>query len=261
MAREADPARLANAANHNDPVSRIVLANLSKTFRFGAQSLVALSNVSLAVTKGELLTLVGPSGSGKTTLLRLVAGLETPDQGRITFDERDVTQVPPEYRGVAMVFQSHALFPHFTAAENLGFGLRLRGIRRSEIQQRVGEMAELLGIAACLGRRPAELSGGEKQRVALGRALIKRPQILLLDEPFGHLDQPRRVQLQRELPALRDRFGTTMLLVTHDPADALALGQRVAVLQEGRLQQIGTAQELRDRPAHPFVAEMFPPPR
>jgi multiple sugar transport system ATP-binding protein len=257
--READPARLAPAANHNEAVSRIVLANLSKTFRSGKQSLVALHNVSLAINSGEVLTLVGPSGSGKTTLLRLVAGLETPDQGRITFDERDVTQIPPEARAVAMVFQSHALFPHFTAAENLGFGLKLRGVRRSEMQQRVGEMAELLGIAACLGRLPAELSGGEKQRVALGRALIKHPQILLLDEPFGHLDPPRRVQLQRELPALRERFGTTMLLVTHDPADALALGQRVAVLQEGRLQQIGTPQELRARPAQPFVAEMFGP--
>jgi len=236
-------------------VSRLVLEQLTKSFSArNGQSVVAVDQLTLALAAGELLTLVGPSGCGKTTTLRLIAGLETPDAGRIKLDGREVNDVSPKERDVAMVFQHHALYPHLTAAENLGFGLRLRGVARAEITTRVRRIAETLGLGDCLLRKPGELSGGERQRVAIGRALIRRPKILLLDEPFANLDAPLRRELRRELLRLHREHELTTLLVTHDQAEALALGDRVAVMNAGRIEQVGTPAELRTQPASPFVA-------
>lgn len=219
----------------------------------------AVRSVSLEVGDGERLAIVGPSASGKTTLLRLVAGLETVDRGRIQVGGADVTADPPRKRNLAMVFQTLALYPHLTAAQNIGFGLRLRGIARDEIQHRTGRIAGRLEITACLERRPFELSAGQRQRVALARALIRKPHILLLDEPFSHLDGPLRRQLCRELRILHEEFQLTSVLVTHNLAEAEALGQRVAVMHHGQIEQVGSVADLRAKPATPFVAEFLQP--
>lgn len=215
---------------------------------------MALQRVWLEVAEREFLAIVGPSGCGKTTTLRLIAGLEAPDAGTISLNGKIVNDVPPAEREVAMVFQSHALFPHLTAFENLALGLKLRRVPQAEAAARVREMAELLGLADCLARRPAELSGGQRQRVALGRALVRRPQVLLLDEPLSNLDAPLRRGLRRELLRLHRELGLTTLLVTHDPAEALALGERVAVMNGGVIEQVATPAELRARPATQLVA-------
>jgi multiple sugar transport system ATP-binding protein len=242
-------------------VSRIVLEDLTKVFSAPDHSPVAaVTGVSLTVAEREVLTIVGPSGSGKSTLLRLIAGLEAPDRGRILIANQDVTWQSPAHRDVALVFQSHALFPHFTAFENLGFGLKLRGTARAEIENRVRELAGQLGLPHCLDRRPGQLSGGERQRVALGRALIRQPKILLFDEPFANLDEPLRAQFQAELPALRERSGAALVFVTHRQEEALALGDRVAVLHKGQLQQVGPPRELFDQPANHFVASFLGSP-
>jgi multiple sugar transport system ATP-binding protein len=234
---------------------RVVLENVSKSFAApGGKSVGAVNNVSLAVADKELLALVGPSGCGKTTLLRLIAGLESVEQGGIHFDGQAVTKWPPQKRNVAMVFQSHALFPHLTGFENIALGLKLRGVARKEIAERVHATAEMLGVIHCLQRPPAELSGGERQRMALGRALVRRPHILLLDEPFSNLDPPLRAQMRTELRNLHAGLATTMIYVTHDQAEALALGDRVAVMNAGRLQQVGPPRELYQAPANRFVA-------
>ena len=240
---------------------RLVLEDVMKSFptRDG-KTIAAVDSVSLAVADRELLAVVGPSGSGKTTLLRLIAGLEAPERGRISFGDENVTWRPPPARAVAMVFQSHALFPHFTAFENIAFGLKLRGVRAGEMSVRVGETAALLGVGHCLERAPGKLSGGERQRVALARALVREPQVLLLDEPFANLDAPLRAQLRSEIPALRARFNPTMILVTHDQEEALALGDRVAVMRKGQVQQIGTPREIYDHPANRFVASFIGAP-
>ena len=188
------------AAMKNPIVTRVELLNVSKTFPgSNGQNVRAANNLSFAVASGELLALVGPSGCGKTTTLRLIAGLETPDEGSISLDGKAVTDVAPKDRDVAMVFQRDALLPHLTAFENLGLGLKLRGVERGEIQQRVSAMAATLGIVECLTRKPGALSGGQRQRVALGRALVRRPKVLLLDEPFANLDAPLRREMRREL--------------------------------------------------------------
>jgi len=240
---------------------RIVLEGVSKSFA-GAEgkSVAAVDRLTLAVQDREWLALVGPSGCGKTTTLRLIAGLETIEAGRILFDETPVRTRPPVDHNVAMVFQSHALLPHLTAYDNLAFGLKLRHLPREEINSRIRETAGMLGITPCLARKPAELSGGERQRVALGRALVRRPTILLLDEPFSHLDEPLRVQLRTELLTLRSRLDTTMVYVTHDQVEALALGDRVAVLRQGKLQQVGSPAEVHDFAANTFVAEFIGSP-
>ena len=241
---------------------RIEFEDVKKTFAVPpGESVAAIEQLSFVIADQELLTVVGPSGSGKTTLLRLIAGLETPDCGRISFDAQPVTYQTAQERNVAMVFQSHALFPHLTAFDNIGLGLRLRKVATEQQRRRVHEVAELLGIVHCLGRVPAKLSGGEKQRVALGRALVREPRILLLDEPFAQLDEPLRLQLQTELPALRARFATTMVFVTHDQSEALALGDRVLILRRGSLQQIGPPQEVYAQPANQFVASFIGSPQ
>ena len=241
--------------NENPRVSGIIITNLSKIFPGGkGRGVVAVSGMNLALTSGEWLTVVGPSGGGKTTLLRLIAGLETPDSGSIALDGQELADVPPQERDVAMVFQHHALYPHMTVRENLSFGLRLRRVALAEAGRRVEEIAGRLGLPELLERRPAQLSGGQCQRVALGRALVRRPQVLLLDEPFAHLDAPLRRQLRGLLRELHAESGLTVIHVTHDQAEALTAGGRVAVMAEGALHQIGSVREVHDEPANLVVA-------
>lgn len=214
----------------------------------------ALRDFSLAVEEREFLALVGPSGAGKTTVLRLIAGLEAPDEGTITLAGRVVNDVPPERRNVAMVSQNPALLPHLTVYENLAFGLRLRRRPRAEVDRRVHAVAELLDLRDCLQRLPRALAGGERQRVALGRAMVRDAQVFLLDEPLSQLDAPRRVQMRAELRRLHEQIGATTLLVTHDQSEALTLGDRVAVLHDGALQQVDRPQALYRQPENLFVA-------
>ena len=220
--------------------------------RFGEVRAVAA--IDLEVRPGELLVLVGPSGCGKSTLLRLIAGLEAPTSGEVWIGGRCVDDVAPGDRDVAMVFQSYALYPHMTVAQNLGFGLRVRGARREEIEARVHRTAGLLGLAELLARRPGQLSGGQRQRVALGRAMVRDPGVFLFDEPLSNLDAGLRLRTRDEIAALHQRLGTTMVFVTHDQVEALSLGQRVAVMNRGRLQQVGTPHEVYRRPGNLFVA-------
>src|SRR5262245_12007713 len=215
---------------------------------------VALAELSLSVADRELLAVVGPSGCGKSTLLRLLAGLESPTRGTIRIDGRPVNDRSPQDRNVAMVFQDYALYPHRTVRGNLAFPLEMRRVPSDEIRRRVEAVAGLLAIAPLLERRPAELSGGERQRVAMGRALVREPSVFLLDEPLSNLDAKLRVRVRAEIAELQRRTGTTMLYVTHDQGEAMTLGERVAVLHEGRLQQLAPPRELYARPANLFVA-------
>jgi len=220
----------------------------------------ALRGLDLEVGDGELLVLVGPSGSGKSTALRIVAGLEEPTAGTIRIGSRDVTRLPPASRDVAMVFQSYALFPHLTVEENVGFGLRARRVPRSETRARVADAARVVGCEELLERRPSQLSGGERQRVALARALVREPDVFLLDEPLSNLDAQLRVQTRAELKRLHTRLGATMVYVTHDQVEALTMGDRVAVLDGGILQQVGAPQEVYRRPANRFVGRFVGSP-
>ena len=228
----------------------VVLKGVRK--RFG--DVTAVADVDLEIRPGELMVLVGPSGCGKSTLLRLIAGLEEHDAGQVWIGDRCVDEVAPGSRDVAMVFQSYALYPHMTVAENLGFGLRVRGAGPAEIGRRVSEVAEVLGLGGLLSRRPGQLSGGQQQRVALGRAMVRDPGVFLFDEPLSNLDAALRLQTRDEIAALHRRLGTTMIFVTHDQVEALSLGQRVAVMDRGRVQQLGTPHEIYRRPANLFVA-------
>ncbi|HEV2148060.1 MAG TPA: ABC transporter ATP-binding protein [Longimicrobiaceae bacterium] len=238
-------------------MASIHLEHLDKTYPNGH---VASRDLSLEVADGELLVLVGPSGSGKSTVLRMIAGLELPTGGRIRIGGRDVTRLSPQDRDVAMVFQSYALYPHMTVRDNLGFGLRMRKTPEAELRRRVDAVAESLGIAALLDRRPAQLSGGQRQRVALGRALVREPQAFLLDEPLSNLDARLRVETRAELSRLHRRLGATMVYVTHDQVEAMTLGDRVAVLRDGVLQQVAPPMTLYRRPANRFVAEFIGSP-
>ncbi len=220
--------------------------------RFGAVEVVR--GIDLDVAPGECLVLLGPSGCGKTTLLRLLAGLETPDGGRILIGGRPVEQVPPAQRDVAMVFQNYALYPHFTAFQNIAFPLTSRGVAASEIDARVRDAARRLEVEAFLDRRPAELSGGQQQRVALARALVREPAVFLMDEPLSNLDAQLRVQTRTELKRLQQELGTTTIYVTHDQGEAMTLGTRVALLRAGSVEQVGPPLELYRRPATRFVA-------
>jgi ABC-type sugar transport system ATPase subunit len=242
-------------------VASVVITNLSKAFPDGkGGGVVAVSEVNLTLAGGEWLTVVGPSGGGKTTLLRLIAGLEFPDAGSIAVDGRELGGVPPHARDVALVFQHHALYPHMTVRENLGFGLRLRRVSAATAECQVNEMAGRLGLRECLDRRPAQLSGGQCQRVALGRALVRRPRVLLLDEPLAHLDAPLRRQLREQLRELHQESGLTVMHVTHDQAEALTTGGRVAVMAGGTLPQVGSASEVYDEPASLVVAQFIGSP-
>ena len=232
------------------PARGVALRGVEK--RFG--EVVAVSSVDLEVRPGELMVLVGPSGCGKSTLLRLIAGLDEPTSGEVWIGGRRVDDVEPGGRDVAMVFQSYALYPHMTVAQNLGFGLRVRGMPRAERERRVAEAADALGLGELLSRRPGQLSGGQRQRVALGRAMVRDPGVFLFDEPLSNLDAELRLRTRDEIAALHRRLGTTMLFVTHDQVEALSLGERVAVMDRGRLQQVGTPHEVYRRPSNLFVA-------
>ena len=215
---------------------------------------VAARGVELAIGDGEFMVLVGPSGCGKSTALRMIAGLETPTQGRVLIGDRDVTEVPPQERDVAMVFQSYALYPHMTVRDNLGFGLRMRGTPPTRIAERVEAAAKALGLTAVLDRKPGQLSGGQRQRVALGRAIVREPMVFLFDEPLSNLDAKLRLETRAELARLHRRLGATMVYVTHDQEEALTLGTRVAVMNEGRVEQVGPPLEVYRRPETVFVA-------
>ncbi len=232
-------------------MSEIQLHHVTKSFASGKS---ALDAIDLVIREGERVAVLGPSGSGKTTLLRLIAGLETLTSGMIRIDGRDMDGVPPYRRDVAMVFQSPALYPHLNVFANMAFSLKPRRVPRSERQTRVAAVATMLGVQDLLNRRPAGLSGGERQRVALGRAVVRRPRILLLDEPFSGLDLPLRTALREEVLELHQRFGSTLVHVTHDQGEALSLGQRIAVLDQGRLIQFGPPREIYESPANRFVA-------
>lgn len=237
-------------------MARVVLDNISKSFRSAQDgaSVLAVQELSLEVADGELLVLVGPSGCGKTTTLRLIAGLEDPTAGTLRIGDRAVNSLAPAERDVALVFQNLTLFPHLNVREHLALGLELRRLSAGEIQRRVEETLEMLGLASCRHALPEELSGGQRQRVAFGRALIRRPSVLLLDEPFSHLDAPLRAQLRRELAGLHRELRTTMIFVTHDQAEAMILGQRMGVMDQGRLRQLSGPLEVYRQPQSRFVA-------
>ena len=220
----------------------------------------ALDTVSLAVADGEFLVLVGPSGCGKSTLLRAVAGLEGLDSGRVLIGNADVTRKPAGERDIAMVFQNYALYPQMTVRDNIEFGLKSRRMSATERRERVAEVAALLGLGSLLSRRPAELSGGQLQRVAMGRAIARRPQAFLMDEPLSNLDAQLRSSMRAELARMRERLKVTTIYVTHDQVEAMTLGERVAVMREGTIQQCDTPRRLFDRPCNTFVATFIGSP-
>jgi ABC-type sugar transport system ATPase subunit len=232
-------------------VASVAFEHVDKVFPGGV---VALEDLCLEVADGELLAVVGPSGCGKSTVLRLLAGLEAPTRGTIRLGGRAVNDLSPQARNVAMVFQDYALYPNRSVRGNLSFPLEMRRLPRDEVRARVERVADLLEIRALLDRRPRELSGGQRQRVAMGRALVREPAAFLLDEPLSNLDAKLRVQVRAEIAELRRRAGTTMIYVTHDQVEAMTLGDRVAVLHRGSLQQVAPPRELYDRPANLFVA-------
>jgi putative spermidine/putrescine transport system ATP-binding protein len=215
---------------------------------------VAVAGIDLDVAPGEFFTLLGPSGSGKTTTLRLIAGFERPDAGLIELHGRDVTRVAPYERDVNTVFQDYALFPHMTVAENVGYGLRVKGVPRRERSQRVAEALELVRLPHVAARKPIQLSGGQRQRIALARALVNRPRVLLLDEPLGALDLKLRQEMQIELKRIQQDVGLTFIYVTHDQEEALTMSDRLAVFNDGRIEQLGAPAEVYERPATEFVA-------
>jgi multiple sugar transport system ATP-binding protein len=232
-------------------VSGIVLEGVTKEFPGGV---VAVREISLEVQPGEFMVLVGPSGCGKTTTLRMVAGLEEVTGGEVRIDDRVVTGLPPRQRDIAMVFQNYALYAHMTVRDNIGFGLRMHGVSKPEIRRRVDEAAKILGIVELLGRKPRQLSGGQRQRVAMGRAIVREPAAFLMDEPLSNLDAKLRVEMRAEITTVQRRIGAPTLYVTHDQTEAMTMGDRVAVLQDGVLQQLGSPAELYDHPANIFIA-------
>jgi len=221
---------------------------------------LAVDHVSFSIESGEFMVLVGPSGCGKTSLLRMIAGLEEVSEGSILIEEQDVTEKPPQHRDIAMVFQNYALYPHMTVRDNLAYGLRLRKMPKPERNQRVDEVAKTLGLSDYLDRKPTALSGGQRQRVAMGRAIVREPKAFLMDEPLSNLDAKLRVSMRAELARLHERLKVTTVYVTHDQVEAMTLGQRVAVLRDGLLQQVDTPQGLFRTPANLFVAAFIGSP-
>jgi ABC-type sugar transport system ATPase subunit len=233
------------------------MQGLVKRWRGGEH---AIHEMDLQVADGEFLVLVGPSGCGKSTLLRLIAGLDTPDSGRIVIDDTDVTALPPQARDLAMVFQSYALYPHMSVHENLAYGLRVRGADAGTVARQVRAAAESLGLDHLLERRPAQLSGGQRQRVALGRAIVRHPKAFLLDEPLSNLDPGLRAQARAELRRLHRTLGATIVHVTHDQEEAMTLGDRIAIMRDGRIEQVDTPAAVYAVPANTFVARFIGAP-
>ena len=238
-------------------MAKIVLDRVSKVF---GSDVIAVNNVSLDIGDGEFMVLVGPSGCGKSTILRILAGLEEVTAGEVFIGDTQVTDLPPKERDVAMVFQNYALYPHMTVEQNLGFGLRLRKMPKDELKRRVQDVANILGLDPLMQRKPGELSGGQRQRVAMGRAMVREPRAFLMDEPLSNLDAKLRVQMRAQLSLLHERLATTTVYVTHDQVEAMTLGQRVAVLKDGILQQVDTPQNLYMHPANLFVAAFIGSP-
>jgi multiple sugar transport system ATP-binding protein len=232
-------------------MAAVAFRRVDKTYPDGTR---ALRDLDLTVADGEMMVLVGPSGCGKSTALRLLAGLDPVSAGAVWIDDECVNGLSPQQRDVAMVFQNYALYPHMTVRRNLEFPLRMMHLAKSEIRSRVGATASLLGLTELLERRPRQLSGGQRQRVAMGRAMVRQPRVFLMDEPLSNLDAKLRTQIRAEIANLQRRLGVTTLYVTHDQVEAMTLGDRIAVLEAGRLQQVGPPQELYDRPANAFVA-------
>ncbi|MDP4586184.1 MAG: sn-glycerol-3-phosphate ABC transporter ATP-binding protein UgpC [Microbacteriaceae bacterium] len=220
----------------------------------------AVNELNLEIDDGEFLVLVGPSGCGKSTTLRMLAGLESVESGSILIGEKDVTQAAPKDRDIAMVFQNYALYPHMTVAENMGFALKLAGVSKTERVARVDEVATMLDLGKYLDRKPKNLSGGQRQRVAMGRAIVRQPQVFLMDEPLSNLDAQLRVQTRTQIASLQQRLGVTTVYVTHDQTEALTMGHRIAVLKDGFLQQVGTPRDLYESPVNSFVAEFIGSP-
>src|SRR6202049_2029107 len=237
-------------------MARVAMRGLNKMY----DEVHAVIDVNLDIRDQEFVVLVGPSGCGKTTTLRMVAGLESITGGQISIDEKVVNELPPMDRDIAMVFQNYALYPHMSVYDNMAFGLKMRKFERADIAKRVQEAAEILGIQELLKRKPRQLSGGQRQRVALGRALVRHPQVFLFDEPLSNLDAKLRVQMRVELKKLHDRLGTTAIYVTHDQVEAMTLGDRVVVMRDGLVQQVGEPLELYNAPVNRFVAGFIGPP-
>ena len=231
-------------------MAQVVIRSLNKKF----DEVHAVKDVNLDIRDKEFMVFVGPSGCGKTTTLRMVAGLESITSGRILIDDKVINELPPMDRDIAMVFQNYALYPHMSVYDNMAFGLKMRKFDRADIAKRVQEAAEILGIQELLQRKPRQLSGGQRQRVALGRAIVRHPQVFLFDEPLSNLDAKLRVQMRVELKKLHDRLGTTAIYVTHDQVEAMTLGDRVVVMRDGVVQQVGEPLELYNEPANRFVA-------
>jgi multiple sugar transport system ATP-binding protein len=231
-------------------MAEVHIQSLNKKF----DEVHAVKDVNLGIRDKEFVVLVGPSGCGKTTTLRMVAGLESITSGRILIDDKIINDLPPMDRDIAMVFQNYALYPHMSVYDNMAFGLKMRKFARADIARRVQDAAEILGIQQLLARKPRQLSGGQRQRVALGRAIVRHPQVFLFDEPLSNLDAKLRVQMRVELKKLHDRLGTTAIYVTHDQVEAMTLGDRVVVMKDGLVQQVGEPLELYNEPANLFVA-------
>ena len=241
-------------------MSAIAAEHVSKVWSTADAPVRAVDDVSFAFDAGTLNVLLGPSGCGKSTTLRLIAGLEAADGGRILIGNRDVTRLPPAARAIAMVFQSYALFPHLSVAENILFGLRVRRVRPPECDERLGRVADLLGLKALLARKPGQLSGGQQQRVALGRAIIAQAPVCLMDEPLSNLDAQLRAEMRLEIRALQRKLGITMVYVTHDQVEAMSMADRVVLMRAGRIEQNGTPVDLYENPANTFVARFIGTP-
>ena len=238
-------------------MSRVELKDLRKSFG----SVEVIHGIDLEIEAGEFCVFVGPSGCGKSTLLRMISGLETQSSGVIEIAGRDVSAAEPKDRGIAMVFQNYALYPHLTVRENIGFGLSLARTAKDEIARKVDEVAEVLQLGAYLDRKPKALSGGQRQRVAIGRAIVRDPDVFLFDEPLSNLDAALRAQMRLELTELHDRLGATMIYVTHDQVEAMTMADKIVVLNGGRIEQVGSPMDLYERPATPFVAGFIGSPR
>ena len=240
------------AGEGKEKMASVTFDNATRLYPGGVRP--AVDKINLEIADGEFLVLVGPSGCGKSTTLRMLAGLEEVNSGRILIGDRDVTHVPPKDRDIAMVFQNYALYPHMTVAENMGFALKIAGVAKEERAARVLEAAKLLDLEPYLARKPKALSGGQRQRVAMGRAIVRKPQVFLMDEPLSNLDAKLRVQTRTQIASLQRRLGVTTVYVTHDQVEAMTMGDRVAVLKDGLLQQVATPRELYENPTNVFVA-------